>query len=136
MNLLAEQHFQVQFVSICCDSLDGAREIIEKPSERRWSRVQHFFMDPKHKEEAKRLLGFRQVPFYVVVDTHGEITQMGSSRTVDFDQLQNLVVDHRENDTENMVHVVKDSKECLSNERPELGNIQTERVFIIEDLDF
>ena len=49
----------VQFVSICCDKLDGARDIIEKDDDLRWQNVDHYFMDKQDKEEAKKILGFQ-----------------------------------------------------------------------------
>lgn len=81
----------VQFISIVCDKLDGAREIIEKDDDLRWENVNHYFMDEEYKETAKKLLGFQQVPFYVVLDENGEITQSGSGRQVDFDEVPGVV---------------------------------------------
>jgi hypothetical protein len=64
----------VQFISICCGKeLDAAREILDGRRHGRWSNLAHYFMDFDAKETAKRLLGFRQVPFYVVVNEGGEI---------------------------------------------------------------
>jgi hypothetical protein len=68
----------IQYVSICCDQLDGAREILERDSTPRWSHVRHFFMDHDHKERAKELLGFKQVPFYVIFDDSGTMVFSGS----------------------------------------------------------
>lgn len=81
----------VQFISICCDKLDGARNIIERDDDLRWQNVNHYFMDKDNKEIAKKLLGFKQVPFYVVMDEHGSITQSGSGRQVDFDEVPGVV---------------------------------------------
>lgn len=81
----------VQFISIVCDKLDGARQIIEKGDDPRWQNVQHYFMDHQNKERAKKLLGFQQVPFYVVLDENGAITQSGSSKQVDFDEVPGVV---------------------------------------------
>lgn len=81
----------VQFISICCDKLDGARSIIEKEDDLRWQNVKHYFMDKHDKETAKKILGFKQVPFYVVMDEHGAITQSGSGRQVDFDEVPGVV---------------------------------------------
>lgn len=67
----------IQYVSICCDKLDGAREILERDSTPRWSHVRHFFMDHDHKEQAKELLGFQQVPFYIVFDDAGTMIFSG-----------------------------------------------------------
>ena len=106
---MAMDHPDVQFVSICCDSLDGAREIIERDDELRWSCVQHFFMSKEDKERAKKILGFKQVPFYVVLGEEGQILDKGNH--VD---LQQYVAD-KEN-------VVQESLE--------------EDLFVIDDLDF
>ncbi|KAL7576031.1 hypothetical protein ACA910_000818 [Epithemia clementina (nom. ined.)] len=76
---------KVQFLSICCDKLDGAREIIEHDDEPRWRHIDHYFMEQNDKEIAKRILGFQSVPFYVVLDEQGTITQM--SNKVDLDNL-------------------------------------------------
>ena len=68
----------IQYVSICCDKLDGAREILERDSTPRWSHVRHFFMDNDHKEHAKELLGFQQVPYYIVFDDAGTMVFSGN----------------------------------------------------------
>ena len=81
----------VQFISIVCDKLDGARHIIEKDDDPRWQNVSHYFMDHHNKEKAKKLLGFKQVPFYVVLDESGAITQSGSSKQVDFDDVPGVI---------------------------------------------
>ena len=101
-------HSDVQFVSICCDSLDGARQIIERDDEMRWSAVQHYYMSKQDKEKAKKLLGFSRVPFYVVLGEEGQMLDKGNH--IDF-------VQHLE-DKENMVE----------------GS--NEDVFVIDDLDF
>lgn len=81
----------VQFISICCDKLDGARNIIERDDDLRWQNVNHYFMDKHDKELAKKMLGFKQVPFYVVMDENGSITQSGSGRQVDFEEVPGVV---------------------------------------------
>lgn len=81
----------VQFVSICCDKLDGAREIIEKEQDPRWQNVDHYFMSQSDKEQAKKELGFKSVPFYVVLDEDGTITQKGGQKTIDFDEVPGVV---------------------------------------------
>ena len=80
----------VNFVSICCDKLDGARTILEQEEEVRWQNIDHYFMDKEHKEQAKKILGFRQVPFYLVVDEDGEIRQKGGSKDVDFEEIPSI----------------------------------------------
>lgn len=81
----------VRFVSICCDKLDGARDIIERENDLRWQHVDHYYMDSIHKEQAKKILGFKSVPFYVVVDEMGGIQQKGNERAVDFDDVPGVV---------------------------------------------
>ena len=75
----------VKFVTICCDSMDGARKIIEKDSIPRWMALDHYYMESNHKEEAKRVLGFCSVPFYVILDARGLITQLGNWKTVNLE---------------------------------------------------
>jgi len=40
---------------------------------------------------AKEALGFRQVPFYVVLNEEGEITQKGGKSEIDFDAVPGVV---------------------------------------------
>ena len=91
------KYANVRFVSICCDKLDGAREIIEKNDEPRWSHVSHYFMDHASKEQAKRQLGFKAVPFYVVLNERVEMVQKGSSKQIDFDAIPGIVPARKEN---------------------------------------
>jgi hypothetical protein len=81
----------VQFISICCDKLDGARDIIEKEDDLRWQNISHYFMNQEDKEKAKQLLGFKQVPFYVVLDEEGKIQQSGNGNQVDFEEIPGVV---------------------------------------------
>lgn len=78
LDQLATDYPDITFVSICCDSLDGAREILQRSDEPRWAAVQHFFMERAHKEVAKKLLGFSSVPFYVVLDEEGGMVEKGN----------------------------------------------------------
>mmetsp|Transcript_32332 Transcript_32332/g.95257 ORF Transcript_32332/g.95257 Transcript_32332/m.95257 type:complete len:112 (-) Transcript_32332:359-694(-) len=77
----------VDFVSICCDSCDGAREILENPDVPRWDAMHHYYMDQESKETAKKVLGFSMVPFYVFLNDKGEIVQKGNTNAVNFDQI-------------------------------------------------
>ena len=52
--------------------------------------MSHFFMSHESKEEAKKILGFRQVPFYVVLNKEGDIVQMGSKKQIDFENLPGM----------------------------------------------
>ena len=81
----------VQFISICCDKLDGARDMIEASQELRWQNVDHYFMEQTDKEKAKKQLGFKSVPFYVVLDEEGQITQKGGQKAIDFDEVPGVV---------------------------------------------
>ena len=81
----------VQFISICCDKLDGARNIIEASDDLRWQNVSHYFMSHQSKEEAKKVLGFKSVPFYVVLDEQGNIQQSGGGKSIDFDEIPGVV---------------------------------------------
>lgn len=107
---MANEHPGIQFVSICCDSLDGARNIIEKHDNLRWSSVQHYFMSKSDKEKAKAILGFKQVPFYIVLDENGLMIEKGNN--IDFTQY----LDDKENLEENI--------------------LEDDNVFVIDDLDF
>lgn len=85
------QYSNVKFVSICCDKLDGAREILEQEDIPKWNAIHHFFMPPEAKEQAKKLLGFKSVPFYVVLNSEGEVVL--SSKQVDFENIPGIKVD-------------------------------------------
>mmetsp|Transcript_15969 Transcript_15969/g.17743 ORF Transcript_15969/g.17743 Transcript_15969/m.17743 type:complete len:129 (+) Transcript_15969:231-617(+) len=74
----------LEFISICIDNLDGAREIIEENDELKWQNISHYYMDFESKEEAKRSLEFNSVPFYVMLDEHGNIIQKGGEKQVSF----------------------------------------------------
>lgn len=85
------EYSNVQFTSIVLDECDGARNIIEQANEPRWKNMEHFYMDKKFKETAKTALGFNQVPFYVVLNENGEITQKGRKKDIDFDLIPGIV---------------------------------------------
>jgi hypothetical protein len=81
----------VQFISICCDQLDGARKIIEKDDDLRWQHMNHYFMSQGDKEQAKKELDFKSVPFYVFLDEQGNITQKGNQTAIDFEEVPGVV---------------------------------------------
>ena len=81
----------VKFISICVDRLDGARDIIEKDDDLRWQNVDHYFMSESDKEKAKKELGFKSVPFCVVMDKYGAVAQMGEPHTIDFNDVPGVV---------------------------------------------
>lgn len=121
----------VRFVSICCDKLDGAREIIEKEDEPRWNHVSHYFMEHSDKESAKTILGFKSVPFYVMLNENGEITQMGSSKTFDFDDIPGVI--RPEADKENEKVTTKSEKELDNPVTTADKELTVERVFILDE---
>lgn len=77
----------VKFASINCDSESGARNIIEEFDDPRWLNVEHYHMETEYKEEAKVALGFKTVPFLVVINEHGQIVQKGSPKQVDLGKI-------------------------------------------------
>ena len=89
-NLATRQEYKlkkVSFASINCDSETGARNIIDEFDTPRWLNVDHYHMETEFKEQAKKELGFRQVPFLVVLNERGEIVQKGSPKQVDLTKL-------------------------------------------------
>lgn len=132
--MASDQKFShVRFVSICCDKLDGAREIIEKEDEPRWKHVSHYFMEHSDKESAKKILGFKTVPFYVMLNENGEITQTGSSKTFDFNEIPGVV--RPEADKENEEVSTKSERELdtpvtTADKEP---TTTAERVFILDE---
>jgi hypothetical protein len=75
--------------------------------------MQHFFMAQEHKETAKKILGFQQVPFYVVLNPEGQCMETGNKVDV-----TKYLVSDKEN-------VVQESS----------ANNQMDE-FTIDDLDF
>ena len=86
-------HSQITFISICCDSCDGARAIIEHSTPSRWLNVSHYFASPAGKEVAKEHYGFKAVPFYVVADEGGNVVMMGGAASVDLAAAPGVVAD-------------------------------------------
>ena len=101
LNKLAtdERYKNVRFASIVCDSCDGARNIIEQDDNRKWDKITHFFMDHDNKEKAKKIFGFKQVPFYVVLDNEGDIVQMGNKKRIDFENLPGMIKEEKTQET-------------------------------------
>jgi len=126
------KYANIQFISICCDKCDGAREIIEKDDELRWQHVSHYYMCAKDKEIAKEVLGFKAVPFYVVLNNLGEITQLGGSKKIDFDALPGMI--RSEAEKENAEPQQLQKKELAVSRKA--MEPQEEKMFILEDLDF
>jgi len=128
------KYANVKFVSICCDKLDGAREIIEQTNEPRWSNISHYFMSHDTKEKAKKLLGFKSVPFYIVLNKEGEMAQKGTSKQVDFDAIPGIVrPDIVDKENVEQATVEKVPVAVTPDEKP----VVAERVFTLDaDFDF
>jgi hypothetical protein len=124
-----DRYANVQFISICCDSLDGAREIIDRDDDIKWPDVQHYFMSVEDKETAKQVLGFAAVPFYVFVSETGEITQSGNK--VDWEKVPGIVPDQ-----ENVVAPVVQETKRLKTETAAAVIDKPEPMFVLEELDF
>jgi hypothetical protein len=115
--------------------LDGAREIIGRHDDMRWSSVHHYFMEHADKELFKQIFGFKRVPFYVVLNDRNEITQYGN--TINWDPIYLLmglpVVPQADENAKPPTNVnvvstgTSDSKIPIEDTHDE---------FIIEDLDF
>jgi hypothetical protein len=120
------QNSSIQFISICCDQLDGAREIIEKEDDQRWSFIHHYYMSPEDKELAKQVLGFKSVPFYVFLNDQSEIVQMGNK--VDFDSIPGA----EELVTESGPVMETESTSVITSEQVTIAQ-QEERVFVIDE---
>lgn len=100
--------------------------------------MSHYFMDHEHKEKAKKLLGFKSVPFYVVLNKDGEMTQKGSSKQVDFEDIPGIIrpVD-KENVKQTTVVEKKNVEAPVAAEQVEEKPVIAERVFTIDaDFDF
>lgn len=129
----------IQFLSICCDELDGAREIIEREEEPRWKHMDHYFMEPDVKESLKRILAatfgayFHSVPFYVILNERGTIQQMGN--TIDWDRVLQ----------QQTLEMPTTTTSCLPPSSPldtkstrhlRIDSPSDVRAFVLEDLDF
>ena len=123
-----ERYKNIKFASICCGAdhkCTDVRNILEKEDNPRWDKISHYFMDFESKEEAKKALGFKQVPFYVVLNDEGEIVMMGSKKYIDFDNLPG------------MVHPTPIKVEKKAESVPSPTNVAAaEEAFAILDLDF
>mmetsp|Transcript_19919 Transcript_19919/g.40349 ORF Transcript_19919/g.40349 Transcript_19919/m.40349 type:complete len:185 (-) Transcript_19919:275-829(-) len=121
---------RVDFISICCDSCDGARNIIEHGDELRWPGILHYFMEEEHKERAKEVLGFRQVPFYVILNEEGKIIQKGSEKKIDFEAISEDVSKVEEGEQSEC-----DDGAEKTDAPPSPTTVRVDRVFIM-DADF
>mmetsp|Transcript_8066 Transcript_8066/g.11569 ORF Transcript_8066/g.11569 Transcript_8066/m.11569 type:complete len:191 (+) Transcript_8066:55-627(+) len=126
------KYSNVEFVSVCCDKLDGAREIIEKDDRPRWDNVAHYFMDENTKEEAKQVLGFASVPFYVVVNEDGEIVQKGNSKQIDFEAIPGINRPEIQKENIAMPSTGKFTENSLE-EQPALQQPVVEHVFCLDE---
>lgn len=123
-----DRYANVQFLSVCCDKADGAREIIDKSAEPKWQNVHHYFMEQQDKETCKKMFGFASVPFYVVVNAAGIIVQAGSK--VDFESVPGMLPDQ-----ENVV-LTTASTTSTSKQVEQPVSLKEKPAFILDDLDF
>ena len=132
----------IAFVAICCDQLDGAREIMEKDDELRWSSISHYFMAHEDKETAKRVLNFKSVPFYVVLNEEGAIVQSGNK--IDWDDIIVPGICSSDIQTVTTTSMVNKENELTPAQEKvvaakslELSSpLGVDDVFVLEDLDF
>lgn len=120
----------MKFTSIVLDECDGARNIIEQNDEPRWKNMDHFYMDKEYKETAKSALGFNQVPFYVVLNEHGDIVQKGSKKDIDFEAIPGIIRPKEEDPVKQQ----ENEKDMLPS--VDAVTVQMERVFCMDDFDF
>ena len=77
-------------VVVCCAlSLGEGNKEMVKDVVSDWENITHVFMDMEMKEEAKKLLNFAAVPFYVIVNKDGVITGKGDPKKMDYIALLN-----------------------------------------------
>ena len=57
-------------------------------------------MDFEYKEIAKQELGFKNVPFYVILNSNGDIVQSGSKRDINFELMPGVIVEDKINQEE------------------------------------
>jgi hypothetical protein len=125
----------VQFISVCCDAMDGAREILDRDAEPLWDAMTgHYFMDVVHKERAKKLLGFNQVPFYVVFSEVGEILYTG--RTINLTSYLGGGRELCEIPDKVVVPSTPPSDSSKSTTVRQESSASPESVLVIDDLDF
>ena len=60
-------------------------------------------MDKENKEKAKESLGFKSVPFYVVLNEHGDIVQKGGKKDVDFSFVPGVEVASEQKEDTNQI---------------------------------
>ena len=84
-------------------------------------------MEAQHKEQAKHILGFKTVPYYVMLNLDGEITQKGSK--VDFDDMPGVVQPTEGNTNKNGNSVLAASVKERIQEPEDTG-------FEIDEFDF
>eukprot|EP00555_Chaetoceros_dichaeta_P006960 CAMPEP_0198255928 /NCGR_PEP_ID=MMETSP1447-20131203/5946_1 /TAXON_ID=420782 /ORGANISM="Chaetoceros dichaeta, Strain CCMP1751" /LENGTH=182 /DNA_ID=CAMNT_0043942429 /DNA_START=109 /DNA_END=657 /DNA_ORIENTATION=- len=122
------KYSNVRFTSIVLDNCDGARNIIETPDdEPRWGNVGHYHLDEEYRTVAKEALGFRQVPFYVVLNEEGEVVQKGGKREIDFEAVPGVIREEKEEERKCDV----DSGE--SGVVGAVGPVPMDRVFCMDD---
>ena len=163
LNEYAARHPEVTFVSICCGvSSDIARQIIEQgkgkevrggnDEENRWNFVKHYFMETEDKEVAKQVLGFQQVPFYVVLNEDAQMVFKGNKLPYDVlfpppETAAAAVAEAAQVETtttsiETSMNVVAADKTAMMQETVSVSPTsvaapaEQEQVFVLDDMDF
>ena len=118
----------LQFISICCDSIDKARDTIEKDDYMNWPNIKHFHIDPHHKKVAKQLIGFQFVPFCVIVSEDLQMAKLEPPNDINFHNLMRQIP--RQQDT---LHPPNSS---MQNLKFSSTISSTPRSFVLTELDF
>ena len=98
----------IAVVSVCCgDTIDSSREILEDSDESpRWKNIHHYHMSHDEKESAKEIFGFKQVPFYIIVNAIGNVIYSGSK--IDLSSVPS--------------YVLREDNETMLNRHAKVGN--------------
>ena len=86
LNSKALSYPDIAFISCALSQGDGNVDIVkELVDEGSWENLTNVFLEIEHKENAKALFGFAQVPFCLVINTDGTVLQAGDPKSIDFD---------------------------------------------------
>eukprot|EP00903_Cladosiphon_okamuranus_P006246 g6130.t1 len=83
LDAIARERPGVAFVGVNIDDAGLAGELVAKAaSEGRWTSLTHAHLGEDEKEKAKKILGMRTVPFYVVVSEAGKVLRHGNAKAL------------------------------------------------------
>lgn len=138
LNEEAEEEIDgAETVVVCCAlSLgEGNKEMVEDLVGD-WDNITHVFMDMEMKEEAKKLLNFAAVPFYVIVNKDGVITGKGDPKKMDYIALLNKPSSEVEQEAPTTTTTVSSTPTEVSTtkkEVPAAATEATEHVFTLDE---